>query len=165
MIDVYDTIPNGPSYPEVELPDWRVDAAYSDDAEEQRKANYSDPDVCHARAIEFKEREGSAWPRLVARAEYTVKQGGYFKFDYEVETMKRAYADLGYTPSEIRSMFNNCNSSTHGFLVRELALCVPGLCPGHMRLRKSKRLAGYYPELEKYEDTAYMGFNEEEIGD
>ena len=161
---IYDEIPNGPSYPDVELPDWRINAIESDDADEERKANYSDPDARKSRAMEFVNRVGSAWGRIVAKAEYIVSQGKYFKFDYEVETLKRAYAELGYSPSEIREMFNNCNSSTAGFLVRELALCVPGLYPDHMRLRKCKASA-YYPQLAAYEDTAYMGYNEEEIGE
>lgn len=164
-MSIYDGIKDGPSYPDVTVPDWRVEAATSDDAEEQRKANYSDPDRRRERAIEFIGRDGSAWGRIVAKAEYIKRQGGYFKFDYEVETLKRAYAELGYSPSEIRDMFHNCNTSTHGFLVRELALRVPGLVPNHMRLRKSTKLRGYYPQLEKYEETAYMGYNEEEIGD
>lgn len=159
------TIPDGPSYPEVELPDWRADAIESDDADEQRKANYSDPKFRRERALDFIERDGSAWGRIVAKAEYIVKNDGYFKFDYEVETLKRAYAELGYTPAEIRDMFNNCNSSTHGFLVRELCLCVPDLLPNHIRLRRSKALQGFYPQLEQYEDTAYMGYNVEEIGE
>ena len=163
-MSIYDSIPNGPSYPDVEVPDWRLEAMESEEPEEQRKANYSDPDARRARAMEFIEREDSAWDRIVAKAEYLVEQGKYFKFDYEVETLKRAYEELGYTPSEIREMFNNCNSSTSGFLVRELALRVDGLYPDHMRLRRCKA-SEYYPELRTYEQTAYMGFNEDEIID
>lgn len=163
MTDRYDSIQDGPSYPDVELPDWRIDAMESDDPEEQRKANYSDPEIRYERAMEFINREGSAFERIEARARACVEYGEYFKLDYEVETMKRAYRDLGYTPAEIRDMFNNCNSSTHGFLVRELALRVEGLHPKHMKLRKCAA-SRFYPQLEP-EDSAYMGYNAEEIGE
>lgn len=159
-MSIYDA--DGPSYPE--LGDWREDAIASGDAEEERKANYSDPDYRYERAQEFIKRDGSAWGRIKAKAAYIADRGEYFKFDYEVETLKRAYAELGYTVAEIRDMFNNCNSSTSGFLVRELALAVPGLYPEHMRLRHCKA-SSYYPQLEEYEDTAYMGYNVEEIGE
>lgn len=147
--------------------DWRIDAIESGVGSEERKANYSDPQVRRERALEFINRTGSAWERLKARAEYAVREGKYFKFDYEVETMKRAYADLGYAPSEIRDMFNNCNASTSGFLTRELALAVPGLYPEHMRLRRCKAANAdeRYKPLAKHEGSAYMGFNSEEIGE
>ena len=164
MTDVYNNIPDGPSYPDVELPDLRIDASESDDPDKQRKANYGDPECRYARAMEFINRKGSAFDRLEAKASYCVKADEYFKFDYEVETMKRAYRELGYSPSEIRDMFNNCNSSTHGFIVRELACRVDGLYPQHMKLRRCPA-SSFYPQLEESEDTAYMGYNTEEIGE
>ena len=162
-MSIYDGIQDGPSYPDVTVPDWRVEASGSDDPEEQRKANYSDPYRRYARAMEFVNREGSAFNRLEAKAIFCVATDEYFKFDYEVETMKRAYRDLGYSQAEIRDMFNNCNSSTHGFIVRELALRVEGLYPQHMKLRKCPA-SRFYPQLKETEDTAYMGYNAEEIG-
>lgn len=142
------------------IEEWREEMAESDDWTEQRKANYTPPEMIYEQGLEFVQREyNGVYEMLKRRAYKRIEAHEIFETDYEVKDLKREVASLGYTQKEVKAMFKG--SGRASVISRELILEIPELAK-YCRIRKCS-ISSYYPTLQDLEGSAAI--NTEEGGD
>jgi hypothetical protein len=146
------------------IEEWREGKASDPDHREQRKANYTPPEMRHEKALEFIEREskqGGGFSKLIAQALWRIRNGEHFDTDYEIKNIKYVMVRRGEcTAKEAKEMFKGATAST-ATVTRELILRIPELAE-YARIRACD-ISQFYPQLKYLEKSAAI--NVEDGGD
>lgn len=146
------------------IEEWREDKALDSDYREQRKANYTPPEMRHEKALEFIEREscpGGAFDKLMKQARWRIENGEIFVITYEIQNIKYGMVRRGECDEqEAKAMFKGATAST-ATVTRELILRIPELAD-YTRIRQCD-ISEFYPQLKHLEKSAAI--NVEEGGD